>query len=85
MTIVELWIPTQEDIVLITKSAPFDQIRAQATRNMYSMAENIEAALAGGRTNLEELVRVLPYAAISDFRQRKLGTAAEAPEPELVA
>jgi type IV pilus assembly protein PilB len=71
LTIVELWVPSEDDIVLITKSAPIDEIRASARLNTISMAENAWLALREGRTTLEELVRMLPYDAIADFRQQR--------------
>ena len=30
MTVVELWVPSEEDVVLINKSAPVEDIRASA-------------------------------------------------------
>lgn len=66
--IVELWVPNEEDIILIAKDAPFDALRASAARNTYSMAECATDLLQKGRTNLEELIRMLPYQCISDMR-----------------
>ncbi len=66
--IVELWVPNEEDIILIAKDAPFDELRASAARNTYSMAECATDLLQKGRTNLEELIRMLPYQCISDMR-----------------
>ena len=71
LTIVELWVPSEDDIVLINKSAPIEEIRATARLNTISMAENAWLQLREGRTTLEELVRMLPYDAIVDFRQRR--------------
>ena len=71
LTIVELWVPSEDDIVLINKSAPIEEIRASARLNTISMAENAWLQLREGRTTLEELVRMLPYDAIVDFRQRR--------------
>ena len=45
------------------------------------MAENAWLQLREGQTTLEELVRMLPYDAIVDFRQRRQWRA----EPILVA
>ncbi|HEY2434964.1 MAG TPA: GspE/PulE family protein [Vicinamibacterales bacterium] len=70
-TIVELWVPSDEDIILINKSAPIEEIRASARRNTLSMADSAWDLLRDGRTSLEELVRMLPYDAIADFRQRQ--------------
>ena len=71
LTIVELWVPSGDDIVLINKSAPFEEIRASARLSTISMAENAWLQLREGQTTLEELVRMLPYDAIVDFRQRR--------------
>jgi type IV pilus assembly protein PilB len=72
LTIVELWVPSEEDIVLINKSAPVEEIRASARRSTMSMADSAWLRLREGRTNLEELVRMLPYQAVVDFRQQCL-------------
>lgn len=72
LTVVELWVPSENDIVLINKSAPIEDIRVSARQNTISMAETAWLALRDGRTTLEELVRMLPYDAIVDFRQRRL-------------
>jgi type II secretory ATPase GspE/PulE/Tfp pilus assembly ATPase PilB-like protein len=69
LTIVELWVPGDDDILLINKSAPVEMLRASARANTISMAENAWLCLRNGSTNLEELVRMLPYDAIADFRQ----------------
>jgi type IV pilus assembly protein PilB len=71
LTAVELWVPSDEDIVLINKCAPIEDIRASARKNTLSMAESAWLLLRDGRTSLEELVRVLPYEVIADFRQRR--------------
>ena len=78
VTIAELWIPSDEDVLLITKNAPFEEIRASARNSTISMGDTMSAALAAGLTNLEELVRVMPYSSIMDFRQRREPTRATA-------
>jgi type IV pilus assembly protein PilB len=70
VTIAELWMPSDEDVLLITKEAPFEEIRASARRSTLSMSDSMAAALEAGITNLEELIRVMPYSCIVDFRQR---------------
>jgi type IV pilus assembly protein PilB len=72
LTIVELWVPSEEDILLINKCAPIEDIRASARANTMSMAETAWLQLREGQTTLEELVRMLPYEAVVDFRQRRL-------------
>jgi type IV pilus assembly protein PilB len=71
VTVAELWVPSEEDIVLINKSAPIEDIRASARKNTLSMADNAWQLLRDGRTSMEELVRMLPYDAIAEFRQRQ--------------
>jgi len=70
LTIVELWVPSEEDIVLINKCAPIEDIRASARRNTVSMADHAWLRMREGSTSLEELVRMLPYDAIVEFRQQ---------------
>jgi type IV pilus assembly protein PilB len=70
MTMVELWTPDDEDVLSITKHAPFDELRASSRRTTHSMADTMWSALEQGHTNLEELIRVLPSATIAEFRQR---------------
>jgi type II secretory ATPase GspE/PulE/Tfp pilus assembly ATPase PilB-like protein len=70
MTIVELWTPDDEDVLLITKQAPFEQLRANARRTTLAMTDSMWDALVNGHTNLEELVRVMPATTIEEFRER---------------
>jgi type IV pilus assembly protein PilB len=77
-TIVELWTPDDEDILLITKNAPFEQIRLSARRTTLAMSDAMLAALEQGQTNLEELIRVMPANTIADFRHRHLLSLAAA-------
>ena len=77
VTVVELSVPSEEDIVLINKSAPIEEIRASARRTTLSMADNAWHLLREGRTSMEELVRMLPYEAIVDFRLRQPWREAE--------
>jgi type IV pilus assembly protein PilB len=78
MTMVELWTPDDEDVLVITKNASLDDIRMSARRSTLSMVDTIWEVLEHGRTNLEELVRVLPTATIAEFRQRRLPSVAAA-------
>ncbi|MFN2445486.1 MAG: ATPase, T2SS/T4P/T4SS family [Vicinamibacterales bacterium] len=70
MTMVELWVPNEEDSLLISKGAPIEHIRASSRRSTFSMADCALAALLQEQTNLEELIRVLPYSTIYEFRQQ---------------
>jgi type IV pilus assembly protein PilB len=69
VAIVELWAPSDHDIVLINKNAPFEDIRDSALKSTLSMADAAWIRLQEGRTTLEELVRVVPYSAIADFKR----------------
>ena len=71
VTIPELWIPSDEDVLLITKNAPFEEVRASARTSTFSMADAMIASIEAGVTNLEELVRMMPHSTVSDFRQRQ--------------
>jgi type IV pilus assembly protein PilB len=79
LTIAELWVPSELDITLIAKSAPFEDIRASARASTSSMAESAWQLLNDGQTNLEELIRMLPYQATVDFRHRRFGHQELAP------
>lgn len=68
----ELWAPSDQDIILISKNAPFDEIRASAKHSTISMARDVADRLAAGRTNLEELIRMLPYSSVYEFRQLQM-------------
>jgi type IV pilus assembly protein PilB len=69
MSVAELWIPNDEDVILISKKASMDEIRASARRSTISMVQDAWVRLADGRTNLEELIRMLPYSSVYQFRQ----------------
>jgi type II secretory ATPase GspE/PulE/Tfp pilus assembly ATPase PilB-like protein len=68
-SVAELWTPSQQDVILISKGANFDEIRNSARQSTISMAEDVVGRLAAGRTNLEELIRVMPYSAVYRFRE----------------
>jgi hypothetical protein len=68
MVVAELWLPTDEEVVLINKAAPFDEIKLRAYQNTLLMADDVLDKLYGGQTNLEELIRTLPYACIDQMR-----------------
>ena len=69
MALSELWVPSDEDVILINKGAPFDEIRTSSRRSTLPMAAEAMEKLREGRTNLEELIRMLPYSAIYQCRQ----------------
>ena len=70
IAIVELWIPSRQDIVLISKGAPLADIVVGAEASTSSMADTALDHLQHGRSTLEELIRVMPYDRIMDFKRR---------------
>ena len=76
--IADLWVPDEHDNLLIMSKAPFDELRRSAERTTISMAQDAYARLAEGRTTLEELARVLPYASILEHRAHREGAASGA-------
>jgi len=65
----ELWVPSQEDALLIAKGANIDQIAESAVASTFSMAQCAARLLVDGITNIEELVRVMPYTAIRQMAE----------------
>jgi type II secretory ATPase GspE/PulE/Tfp pilus assembly ATPase PilB-like protein len=72
MSVAELWTPDERDVILISKHANLDTIRESSKRTTVSMARDVADRLVAGRTNLEELIRVLPYSAVYEFRSFRL-------------
>jgi type IV pilus assembly protein PilB len=68
MAVAELWTPSEEDMILINKGAPFDEIKASAVKSTILMAEDALEKLREGKTTLDELRRTLPYSSIEQFR-----------------
>jgi type IV pilus assembly protein PilB len=60
----ELWTPSQDDGLLIAKGANIDEIAASAASSTYSMGQCASTLLTSGTTNIEELIRVMPFPAI---------------------
>jgi type IV pilus assembly protein PilB len=69
MSVAELWVPSDEDVILISKKGSMDEIRASARGTTISMVQDAWVRLAAGLTNLEELIRMLPYSSVYQFRQ----------------
>jgi type II secretory ATPase GspE/PulE/Tfp pilus assembly ATPase PilB-like protein len=65
----ELWVPSDNDFLLINKEAPFGEIVASSRLSTISMAEDVRERLRAGVANLEELVRTLPYSSLYKFRE----------------
>jgi type IV pilus assembly protein PilB len=74
MMVADLWVPDDQDAALITRQAPFDEVRRSAQRTTFSMAQDAHERLATGSTTLEELLRVLPYSAVAEHRARFSGS-----------
>jgi type IV pilus assembly protein PilB len=68
LAVAEMWIPSQEDVILINKGAGIDELRESANKNTSFMAQDAIELLRSGKTNLEELIRTLPYSNIYQFR-----------------
>jgi type II secretory ATPase GspE/PulE/Tfp pilus assembly ATPase PilB-like protein len=67
LAVAELWTPSEDDMALINKHAPFDEIKASAQKSTILMAEDAMEKLRAGKTTLEELIRTLPYSSIEQF------------------
>jgi type II secretory ATPase GspE/PulE/Tfp pilus assembly ATPase PilB-like protein len=72
VALTELWTPGDDDALLINQGAAFEDIREAAARNTIPMADDVMRKLHEGRTNLEELVRVMPQ---STFRALRTASA----------
>jgi len=57
--VAELWTPSDQDVMLINRGAPRDQLIESAAKNTFSMADSAYRLLESGSTNLEELMRML--------------------------
>ncbi len=69
VAIAELWTPSEEDIILINKGASIDELRESSYKSTSFMAEDAVEMLRAEKTNLEELIRTLPYSSIYQFRR----------------
>ena len=79
LPVAELWTPSDNDIVLVNKGAPFDEIARSAHDSTIFMTEDVFAHLRKGWTNPEELIRALPYSALRRLRS-DLGGSGRSPE-----
>jgi len=70
--ILELWVPTREEIIQLNRKLDNHTLReivfTQGKRQ--TMIEDGIARLKRGETTLEELLRVVPYEQIAEFRKR---------------
>jgi type IV pilus assembly protein PilB len=67
LVLAELWTPGTDDIALINENAPADAMLEATRKNTYSLATDAMARLREGRTTLDEIVRVLPPAALREL------------------
>jgi type IV pilus assembly protein PilB len=70
MLVADLWVLDDRDRLLIAQDASLETVQESAERTTISMAQDAHDRLLAGRTTLEELVRVLPYTAVIEHRQR---------------
>jgi twitching motility protein PilT len=71
LPLAELWEPSPNDILLINKQAPLEQLRQSARATSISIMEEARLKLQNGETTMDELIRVLPYFFIAEFRNRQ--------------
>lgn len=69
VAVAELWTPNENDIILINKGVAIDELRESSYQSTSFMGEDAIELLRAGRTNLEELIRTLPYSNIYQFRR----------------
>ncbi|MBW1896556.1 MAG: Flp pilus assembly complex ATPase component TadA [Deltaproteobacteria bacterium] len=68
LAVAELWSPSDEDIILINKGSGINELRKSSCRSTILMAEDAAEKLISGKTNLEELIRTLPYSTLHQFQ-----------------
>lgn len=65
----QLWVPSDNDIILINKGIINEDLRKSSDNSTIFMVEDGLRLLQEGKTNLEELIRTLPYSCIFHFRK----------------
>jgi len=70
LPLAELWEPNNQDIILINKQAPIEELKESARQSTIPIMDEAILKLKAGETTLDELIRVLPYSFIADFRER---------------
>ena len=71
LPLAELWEPNHNDIVLINKKAPIEELQVSARQSTIPIMNEAMDKLKAGETTLDELTRILPYSFIEDFRQQQ--------------
>ncbi|MCD6291913.1 MAG: Flp pilus assembly complex ATPase component TadA [Deltaproteobacteria bacterium] len=69
LAIAELWEPSQKDFLLINKKAPLDELQESARKSTIPIMGEAMKKLKKGETTLDEIIRVLPYSFIEEYRQ----------------
>jgi type IV pilus assembly protein PilB len=70
--VAELWLPDEQDNLLLMRRAPMDELKVSTARTTITMAQDAHARLKDGRTTLVEMMRILPYGAIVEHRERTM-------------
>ncbi len=70
VAIAELWEPSQHDILLINKQAPLEELKLSTRKSTIPLIQEALQKLREGKTTLDELVRIIPYAYIEDHRKQ---------------
>ncbi|MGD8367198.1 MAG: ATPase, T2SS/T4P/T4SS family [Desulfobacterales bacterium] len=68
VAVAQLWVPNDNDMILINKGGSAEELRKSSYASTTFMRDEAVKLLREGRTNLEELIRTLPYANIYDSR-----------------
>jgi type IV pilus assembly protein PilB len=76
--VAELWVPSPDDAVLIAKDVPMDELAAQTKPTTFTMAQCASELLHAQVTNIEELVRVMPFPAVREMLEASPATEAMA-------
>jgi type IV pilus assembly protein PilB len=69
IAVAQIWTPNENDVILINKGASIDEIRKSSSQSTLLMIEDAMRLLRDGKTNLEEIIRTLPYSNIYESRQ----------------
>ncbi len=69
IALAELWEPNQQDIILINKNAPLEDLQASSSDSTITIISEAMIKLKAGDTTLDELIRILPYSFIEAYRQ----------------
>jgi type IV pilus assembly protein PilB len=68
IAIAELWKPSEKDMILLNKGVGIDKLRKSSQKSTTFIMEDAMEKLRMGKINLEELLRVLPFTNIYQFR-----------------